>query len=220
MRSPLPDLREPDSQTWPNMDLPLQSRPPEEATGWREMEEQVNLMDREKEDNSLQTEEPEEHWDSMTLPVYPMIHPSVPLSFATVQWDITDLSPDMPYPMTDSPADELDSSGAASLDWTVSPLSHHQQQEHQACVTGINIELSVQEKTHNHNGPEQQLPLDTDQSESSPRVRQADRKGLWLCVCCHLRLCCCVFVSIFGPLFPVCMCVFVCESTREREYLG
>ncbi|XP_029625171.1 PH and SEC7 domain-containing protein 3 isoform X1 [Salmo trutta] len=175
VRSPLPDLREPDSQTWPNMDLPLQSRPLEEAIGWREMEEQVNLMDREKEGNSLQTEEPEEHWDSMTLPVYPMIHPSVPLSFATVQWDITDLSPDMPYPMTDSPADELDSSGAASLDWTVSPLSHHQQQEHQACVTGINIELSVQEKTHNHNGPEQQLPLDTDQSESSPRACDTPR---------------------------------------------
>nr|XP_046173110.1 PH and SEC7 domain-containing protein 1-like isoform X1 [Oncorhynchus gorbuscha]XP_046173111.1 PH and SEC7 domain-containing protein 1-like isoform X1 [Oncorhynchus gorbuscha]XP_046173112.1 PH and SEC7 domain-containing protein 1-like isoform X1 [Oncorhynchus gorbuscha]XP_046173113.1 PH and SEC7 domain-containing protein 1-like isoform X1 [Oncorhynchus gorbuscha] len=178
VRSPLPDLREQDSQTWPNMDLPLQSRPLEEAIGWREMEEQVNQMDREEDDNSHQTgrtEEPEEHWDSMTLPVYPMIHPSVPLSFTTVQWDITNPSPDIPYPMTDnSSADELDSSGAASLDWTVSPLSQ-QQQQHQACVTGINIELSVQEKTHNHNGPEQQLPLDTDQGESSPRACDTPR---------------------------------------------
>ncbi|XP_023839795.1 PH and SEC7 domain-containing protein 4-like [Salvelinus sp. IW2-2015] len=170
--SPLPDLKEPDSQTWTSMELLPPSRPLEEAIRWGEMEKQVNEADREKEDNSPETgrisEEPEEHWDSMTLPVYPMTCPSVLLSFATVQWDMPDLSPDTPFPMTDnSLADELDSSGAASLDWTVNPLSllhHHQQQQHQSCVTVINIELSVQEKTEKHNRPEQQLPLDSENS--------------------------------------------------------
>ncbi|XP_042158285.1 PH and SEC7 domain-containing protein 4 isoform X1 [Oncorhynchus tshawytscha] len=170
--SPLPDLKQLNSQTCTSLELLPPSRPLEEAIRWGEMEKQVSEADREKEDNSPQTgrisEEPEEHWDSMTLPVYPMTCPSVLLSFATVQWDMPDLSPDTPFPMTDnSLADELDSSGAASLDWTLNPLSlhhHHQQQQHQSCVTMINIELSVQEKTEKHNRPEQQLPLDSENS--------------------------------------------------------
>ena len=68
----------------------------------------------------LEDLEPLEHGVSLTM--CPIRVPSVHLNCATVQWD-------MPQTPTEDPtldaasADELNSSGAASLDWTVNPLS-------------------------------------------------------------------------------------------------
>uniref|UniRef100_A0A6Q2ZL23 PH and SEC7 domain-containing protein 4-like n=1 Tax=Esox lucius TaxID=8010 RepID=A0A6Q2ZL23_ESOLU len=157
----------PDCQTWSSTErLPLSS-PLEETVEWGVMEELVNKADREEVDNSHPTgrtsEGPEEHWDPMTAPVFSMTCSGVPLNFATVQWDVPDPSPETPSPITDnSSADELDSSGAASLDWTLSPLSH---QQHPSCVTVT--ELSVKGKNLKQNEPEQPLHLKTDQCESS-----------------------------------------------------
>ncbi|XP_041915605.1 PH and SEC7 domain-containing protein 2 [Alosa sapidissima] len=55
---------------------------------------------------------------------YPITHPAVPLSFATVQWEVPTTPTDLPSPMTDSSSvDELSCSDGVSPDWVVNPLS-------------------------------------------------------------------------------------------------
>ncbi|XP_072529452.1 uncharacterized protein [Salminus brasiliensis] len=80
--------------------------------------QEEKCMDRSPE--PLEGPEPLEHGVSLTM--YPIRVPSVHLTCATVQWDMPhtlaeDSSPDSAC------MDELNSSGGASLDWTVNPLS-------------------------------------------------------------------------------------------------
>ncbi|KAJ7987321.1 hypothetical protein DPEC_G00337510 [Dallia pectoralis] len=156
----LPCIENPE---WSSMERQLLSSPLEEVVEWGEMEELVNKADQEEQGNSpppgKTSKVPEENWDSMTAPVYSMTCPSVPLNFATVQWDIPDSSTDTPSPITDnSSADELDIGAGASLDWTLSPLSH---QQILSCVTLVG-----------QNTPEKRVPLKTDQRESLNQSRE------------------------------------------------
>lgn len=173
---PLPDLREPETQQshqgpWSPVEPPHLNGLPG-AGDLADTEEQVNETYRGIK-ATQPTDEADDQWAPMTLPVYPMSCPSVPLSFATVQWDMPDPSTETPSPMTDnSSADELDSSGAASLDWTVSPLSHHHQQQ---------ADLSPQGDAERCNRLEEQMPMNVHQDDGSLQVCWTDRKRVWFC---------------------------------------
>lgn len=150
---------------------------------WEEVEVPATKMHREDQihpdsyglaDLQIPEEVEEDQWEATVLPVYPMSQPTAPLSFATVQWDTPDPSSDTPSPMTDtSSADELDSSGGASLDWTVNPLSLHRFKE-------TDIEVSTQDDTEKRNGLEAlwSLKMTADQEESVSQVHGDRQEGV------------------------------------------
>lgn len=114
----------------------------QQAIVWGETEVQINQA-HETDQLSLspkagrETPEEAEQWEQIIWPVHPMTCTSPPLSFATVQWDMPDLSAETFPLMTDSSlANELNSRGGTSLGTTSSSLHGHQE---------VNEELLTQE---------------------------------------------------------------------------
>ncbi|XP_010736809.3 PH and SEC7 domain-containing protein 4 [Larimichthys crocea] len=121
----------------------------QQAIVWGETEVQINQA-HETDQLSLspkagrETPEEAEQWEQIIWPVHPMTCTSPPLSFATVQWDMPDLSAETFPLMTDSSlANELNSRGGTSLG-TTSPSLHGRQE--------VNEELLTQEDGEEEDG--------------------------------------------------------------------
>ncbi|TKS84426.1 PH and SEC7 domain-containing protein 3 [Collichthys lucidus] len=150
--TPLPDitdsvLQQPLQDSW----TPLEHQyinGEQQAIVWGETEVQINQA-HETDQLSLspkagrETPEEAEQWEQIIWPVHPMTCTSPRLSFATVQWDMPDLSAETFPLMTDSSLAELNSRGGTSLG-TTSPSLHGRQE--------VNEELLTQEDGEEEDG--------------------------------------------------------------------
>lgn len=133
----------------------------QETVVWHETETQINMMHSTERLSPLpkgrlqSPEEAENQWEQIVLPVYPMTCTAAPLSFATVQWDMPDLSTEVPSTTTDSClADELLSSGGED-DVRCSPRPLPSSED-------TRIDFSLQEDTEKQDEVDLPLPLNTD----------------------------------------------------------
>ncbi|XP_070845536.1 probable serine/threonine-protein kinase kinX [Chaetodon trifascialis] len=114
----------------------------EQAIVWGETEVQINETHGTDQlslspKTGQETPAEAEQWEQIIWPVRPMSCISPPISFAKVQWDMPDPTPETSSLMIDSSvANELDSGGVMSLDTT--PQSRHQSQD-------VNAELYREE---------------------------------------------------------------------------
>ncbi|KAK5852034.1 hypothetical protein PBY51_023539 [Eleginops maclovinus] len=139
--SSLPDVsdsvfQEPQQNSWTSIDHRYVNGE-QEIVVWGEAEEEINQTHKTDQLNLSPKEEREaseeaEEWEHVIWPMQPMPCNSPPLSFATVQWDMPDLSPERPSLMTDSSSANEPDSGAVTTGDTTSPSE------------GVNSELLTQ----------------------------------------------------------------------------
>lgn len=134
-------LQQPQQDSWTSIDHQYINGE-QQANVWGETEVQINQAHETGQLDVPPTEgrdtpEEAEQWEQIIWPVCPMTCTSPPLSFATVQWDMPDLTAETSSLMTDScAANEPDSGGVTRVD-TTSPSLH--------LFQDVNAELFTQE---------------------------------------------------------------------------
>lgn len=132
----------------------------QQANMWGETEVQINQTQdavqlRESPKEGQDSPEEAEQWEQIIWPVRPMSCISPPLSFATVQWDMPDLTAEASSLRTDSStANELDSGAVTSMDFTSPSLYQYQD---------VNAELLTEEIIEEERGIDSQILISDSQ---------------------------------------------------------